>query len=54
MDLLTQFLPQIVGDAARARLGAALGTVGAAARGRDRLIHRHNDIGDAKLVRGPG
>ena len=53
MDLLAQFFPKIMGDAARAGLGAALGTVGAASCGRDRLIYRNNDVGDAKLARRP-
>ena len=32
-------------------LGAALGAAGLAAGGGDRLVHRHDDVGDAQLVR---
>ena len=51
MDLLTQIFPQIMGDATRARLGAALGAAGLAAGGSDGFVHRQNDVGNAQFAR---
>ncbi len=47
MDLPPQLFPQIVGHAARRRAGAAHRASGMAARGRDRLVHGQDDVGDA-------
>src|SRR4051794_41886817 len=54
VDLVAQFLPQVMGQAAAAVGPAPGGRAGGAAGGADRLVHRQDDIGDPHRIGGVG
>src|SRR5689334_30656 len=54
VDLVSQFLPQVVGQAARLVQRAAARRAGGAARCSDRLVDGEDDVGDARLARRRG
>ena len=52
VDVIAEFFPQIMGDAAAVQTGAALRRTGQTARRADRLVDRLDDVGDARVFHG--